>query len=165
MLYLHGIGHFHPENVITNQFLVELDIGTDEGWIMERVGIRERRTVLPLDYIRETKNRDAREAYEVSLYTNAEMGAAAARMALSRASLKSSDIGLVLSGCSAPAWSSPAEAAMVAAEMGIDAPCVDVNSACTSFELAMSLQKASARFIGCGSVRRSSRKPCLVSAL
>lgn len=139
MLYLHGIGHFHPENVITNRFLAELDIGTDEGWIMERVGIRERRTVLPLDYIRETKNRDAREAYEVSLYTNAEMGAAAARMALSRASLKSSDIGLVLSGCSAPAWSSPAEAAMVAAEIGIDAPCVDVNSACTSFGMQIDL--------------------------
>ena len=44
MLYLHGIGHFHPENVITNRFLEELDIGTDEAWIMERVGIRERRT-------------------------------------------------------------------------------------------------------------------------
>ncbi len=47
MLYLHGIGHFHPENVITNRFLEELEIGTDEAWIMERVGIRERRTVLP----------------------------------------------------------------------------------------------------------------------
>ncbi|MEK7374473.1 MAG: ketoacyl-ACP synthase III, partial [Thermodesulfobacteriota bacterium] len=57
MIYLHGIGHFHPENVITNRFLEELEIGTDEAWIMERVGIRERRTVLPLDYIRQTKNR------------------------------------------------------------------------------------------------------------
>ncbi|MBE0559154.1 MAG: ketoacyl-ACP synthase III, partial [Proteobacteria bacterium] len=34
MLYLHGIGHFHPENVITNGFLEELAIGTDEAWIM-----------------------------------------------------------------------------------------------------------------------------------
>ena len=25
-LYLHGLGHFHPENVITNRFLEELDI-------------------------------------------------------------------------------------------------------------------------------------------
>ncbi|MCX5843183.1 MAG: ketoacyl-ACP synthase III, partial [Deltaproteobacteria bacterium] len=45
MLYLHGLGHFYPENVITNRFLEELDIGTSEEWILERVGIRTRRTV------------------------------------------------------------------------------------------------------------------------
>ena len=45
-----GFGHFHPENEITNSFLESLDIGTSEQWIMERVGIRSRRTVLPLDY-------------------------------------------------------------------------------------------------------------------
>jgi 3-oxoacyl-[acyl-carrier-protein] synthase-3 len=133
MLYLHGIGHFHPENVITNRFLEELEIGTDEAWIMERVGIRERRTVLSLDYIRETKNSDIRAACEASLYRNAETAAAAARMALARASLTPGDIGLVLSGSSVPAISTPAEAATVAAELGIDAPCLDVNSACTTF--------------------------------
>lgn len=133
MLYLHGMGHFHPENVITNRFLQDLEIGTDEAWIMERVGIRERRTVLSLDYIRETKNRDPRAAHEASLYRNAETGAAAARMALARAGLSPSDIGLVISGCSAPGHCAPAEAATVAAELGIDAPCLDVNSACTTF--------------------------------
>ena len=40
-LYLHGMGHFHPENVITNRFLEEMDIGTSETWIMERVGIHD----------------------------------------------------------------------------------------------------------------------------
>ena len=59
-LYLHGLGHFHPEVEITNRFLEDLDIGTSDAWIMERVGIRSRRTVLPLDYIRETRNRDPR---------------------------------------------------------------------------------------------------------
>ena len=133
MLYLHGIGHFHPENVITNRFLDELGIGADEAWILERVGIRERRTVLPLDYIRQTKNRDPRVAYEASLYRNAETAAAAARMALDRAGLEPEDIGLVISGCCTPEYSTPAEAATVAAELGIDAPCLDVNSACTTF--------------------------------
>jgi len=84
MIYLHGIGHFHPENVITNRFLEELEIGTDEAWIMERVGIRERRTVLSLDYIRRTKNHDTRAAHEASVYRNAETAAAAARMAIGR---------------------------------------------------------------------------------
>ncbi len=139
MLYLHGIGHFHPENVITNRFLEELEIGTDEAWIMERVGIRERRTVLPLDYIRETKNRDARAAHEASLYRNAEMAAAAARTALDRAGLTPGDIGLVISGSSIPSHTTPAEAATVAAELGIDAPCFDVNSACTTFGMQVDL--------------------------
>jgi len=139
MLYLHGIGHFHPENVITNRFLEELGIGTDEVWIMERVGIRERRTVLPLDYIRRTKNRDPREAHEASLFRNAETAAAAARMALERAGLKPGDIGFVISGCCAPEYSTPSEAATVAAELGIDAPCLDVNSACTTFGMQIDL--------------------------
>jgi 3-oxoacyl-[acyl-carrier-protein] synthase III len=137
MLYLHGIGHFHPENVISNRFLEELAIGTDEAWIMERVGIRERRTVLPLDYIRETKNRDVRAAHEASLYTNGEMAAAAARMALKRAGLTTDDIGLVVSGSSIPGHTTPAEAATVAAELGIECPCFDLNSACTTFGIQM----------------------------
>jgi 3-oxoacyl-[acyl-carrier-protein] synthase-3 len=139
MLYLHGIGHFHPENVITNRFLEELGIGTDEAWILERVGIRERRTVLSLDYIRETKNRDPRAAHEASLYRNAETAAAAARMAIERAGLRPDDIGLVISGCCAPSCSTPAEAATVAAELGIDATCFDVNSACTSFGMQIDM--------------------------
>ena len=49
MVYLHGIGHFHPENVICNKFLEDLNIGTTVDWIMERVGIESRRTVLPLE--------------------------------------------------------------------------------------------------------------------
>lgn len=139
MLYLHGMGHFHPENVITNRFLEELEIGTDEAWITERVGILERRTVLPLDYIRRTKNSNPREAHEASLYRNAETAAAAARMALDRAGLKPSDIGMVISGSSSSAFLIPAEAAMAAAELGIDAPCFDVNSACTTFGVQVDL--------------------------
>jgi len=132
-LYLHGLGHFHPENIITNRFLESLDIGTSEEWILDRVGIRTRRTVLPLDYIAATKNRDPRAAFEASLYSNARTGSAAARMALQRANLSPSDIGLVVSGNSTPGHVSPAEAAVIAAEMGIDAPCFDLNSACTTF--------------------------------
>jgi len=79
MLYLHGLGHFYPENVITNRFLSELDIGSSEEWILERVGIVTRHTVLPLDYIKATKNRDLRRVMEASLYNNAQTAAAAAR--------------------------------------------------------------------------------------
>jgi len=138
MLYIHGMGHFHPENVITNRFIEELDIGSSEEWIRERVGIHTRRTALPLDYIRTTKNRDPRAAVEASLYNNARTGALAAQMALKRAGLKPGDIGLVLSGSSASDHLTPAEAATVAGELGIEAPALDLNSACSTFGMQAS---------------------------
>ncbi len=137
MVFLHGIGHFYPENEVTNRFLAELDIGSDENWILERVGIETRRTVLPLSYIRETKNRDVREAQEASLYSNARTGALAARMALGRAGVPPEEIGLVISGSSASCLASPAEAVAVAAELGLDVPCFDIHSACTTFGVQM----------------------------
>jgi len=133
MLYLHSMGHFHPENIISNQFMEELDIGTTNDWIMERVGIQNRRTVLPLDYIRETKNVNPLESFSVRQYTNSRMSARAARMALERASLKPEDIGLVISGSSSPDNITPAEAGAVAAELGIEVPCFDLNTACSTF--------------------------------
>ena len=77
-LYLHGVGHFHPENVIDNRFLEELDIGTTDDWILERVGIRTRRTVLPLEYIKTTRNWHPRAAFEAAAYSSVETGRRAA---------------------------------------------------------------------------------------
>lgn len=131
-LFVHGIGHYHPDNEITNQFLEDLDIGTSDDWIMERVGIRSRRTCLPLDYIRQTRNRDIREANEVASCTNAEAGAFAARMAIARAGLEPGDIGLVVGGSCAPDTVTPAEACNIACSLGIEVPAFDLNSACTS---------------------------------
>jgi 3-oxoacyl-[acyl-carrier-protein] synthase III len=133
MLYLHAMGHFHPDNVITNKFLEDLDIGTSEEWILERVGIKTRRTVLPLDYIRQTKNIKPQDAFQVCMYKNYQMGAAAAKMALQRAALKPADIGMLISGTSAPDHIAPAESSAIAAELGLEVPCIDMNSACSSF--------------------------------
>lgn len=132
-LHLHGLGHFHPENELSNKFLEELDIGTNNEWIVERVGIRARRTALPLDYIRTTRNRDVRAAAEAALYTTAQLGARAAELAIARARLDRSRIGMVISGSSAPSVVCPAEAAYVAKELGIEVPAFDLNSACTTF--------------------------------
>jgi 3-oxoacyl-[acyl-carrier-protein] synthase-3 len=132
-LQLHGLGHFHPETEITNGFLESLDIGTSDAWILERVGIRSRRTVLPLDYIRQTLNRDTRAAQEASTHSNGEMGARAAEIALARAGIDREDVGMVVAGTSAPGTASPAEACNVASTLGLDVPAFDVHSACTSF--------------------------------
>ncbi len=132
-LALHGIGHFHPETEITNRFLEELGIGTDDAWIVDRVGIRSRRSVLPLDYLRTTRNRDPRGAMEAAQVSNAEMGARAAELALARAGIAASEIGLVIAGGSAADTASPAEACNIACRLGIEAPAFDLVSACTSF--------------------------------
>lgn len=132
-LYVHGLGHFHPENEITNQFLEELDIGTSHEWIMERVGIESRRTALSLDYIRDTRNQDVRAATEAAQYSLAQTGAKAAELALQRAGIDKSQIGLVLAGSSAGDTYTPTEAANVAHLMELEVPAIDINSACTSF--------------------------------
>ena len=132
-LYLHGFGHFHPENEITNRFLEDLDIGTNEQWILERVGIRSRRTALPLEYIRQTRNRDTRAALEAALYTHAETGRRAAELALARAGVAKSEIGMVIAGSSVMDMATPAEACSIARALEVEAPAFDINSACTSF--------------------------------
>lgn len=131
-LFLHGLAHFHPENEITNRFLEELEIGTSDEWILERVGIRSRRTALPLDYIRTTRNRDVRAAAEATLYPTAELGRRASELAIERAGIDRSQIGMLIAGSSAPDFASPADACNVAAALGLEVPAFDVNSACTS---------------------------------
>ncbi len=137
MLFIHGIGHAHPETKITNAFLEDLDIGTSDEWIVERTGIHSRHTVLPLDYILETRNADVRVADEAAICDNAELGASAARMAIKRAGIVRDDIGLVISGGSLPSYASPAEGCLIAAALNLDVPAFDIRSACTSFGVAL----------------------------
>lgn len=132
-LYIHGLGIFHPENEIDNHFLESLDIGTNHEWIMDRVGIKSRRTVLPLDYIRETKNHNPRGAIEAALYSNAETGQRAAEAALKMAGINADQIGMVIAGGCSPDMSIPAEASTIAAKLNIEAPAFDLHSACSTF--------------------------------
>ena len=136
-LSLLSLGHFHPESVIDNAFLESLDIGVDSSWIMERVGICGRRSVLPLDYIRDTKNKDPRAAEEAAMFTNAQTGATAARMAMQRAGIQAKDIGMVIAGGCSPRYSIPAEACVIAAELGLECPAFDLSSACSTFAAQM----------------------------
>jgi 3-oxoacyl-[acyl-carrier-protein] synthase-3 len=136
-LHLHGLGHAHPTNEITNRFLESLDIGTNDEWIMERVGIHSRRTAMSLDYIRETKNADPSAAMEASLESNAQIGARAARLAVERAGISLSDVGMLIGGGCAPDTTSPAEACNISRELELEVPSFDVNSACTSFFAGM----------------------------
>ena len=139
MLYIHGMGHFVPENVIDNQFLEDLDIGSSSEWIEERVGIKTRRTVMDLDYIRTTKNKDTRCSLEATVCSNVRMASAAAEMAIARAGIDRKDIGLVISASACPDYVAPGEASLIAAELGIDALCFDVVSGCTSYGIQVNV--------------------------
>jgi len=133
VLYLHSIGHFHPTTVIDNIFLSSLDIGVDSAWVLERVGILERRTILSLDYIRQTRNRDPRAAAEGSTTSTLEMGRQAAEHALRRAGLEASAVQMVIAGGCCPEMLIPAEASRLAAALGIQAVAFDLSAACASF--------------------------------
>jgi 3-oxoacyl-[acyl-carrier-protein] synthase-3 len=133
MLYLHGLGHFHPENEIDNGFLESLDIGTNDRWILERVGIASRRTVLPLDYIRTTLNKDLRAAPEAALYSNAETGSRAGLMAIQRAGIQPADVGMVIAGGCSPDTCIPAESSRIARALGLSVPAFDLHAACSTF--------------------------------
>jgi 3-oxoacyl-[acyl-carrier-protein] synthase-3 len=136
------MGHFHPENEISNSFLESLDIGTTDAWIIERVGIRSRRTVLPLDYLRRTHNASVQAGYEAALLDNAETGARAARLALQRAGLKPADIGMVVAGGCCSDRAIPPDACRIADILGMKAPAFDLNSACSSFGAQLHVLRA-----------------------
>jgi len=137
VLSILGMGHCHPEGVIDNQFLEDLDIGTTAAWIKEKIGIDTRRTTLPLDYIRQTRNQDYRQALAVATMTPTDMGVKASEMALERAGLKTENIGLVIANCCTPAQTAPAESQRIAKRLNIQAPAYDVFTACPVFALHM----------------------------
>ena len=132
-MYLHAIGHFHPDTVLDNQFLTSLDIGVDAKWIEDRVGIIERRTTLPLDYLRQTRNQQPRAAAEAAHTSATQMAVGATQMALQRAGLEASQIGMIISGGCSPEMQIPADASRIAHALGIGATCFDLHSACSSF--------------------------------
>jgi len=116
---------------------VELGIGTDEAWILERVGIRERRTVLPLDYIRQTRTATRRRPMR-QVSTGSRDGGGRGKDGPRPGRPQADDIGMVISGCCAPnirrrlrprRWRRNWDRC----------PCLDVNSACTTFGMQIDL--------------------------
>ena len=115
-LYLHGLGHFHPENEITNRFLEDLDIGTTDAWIMERVGHPlAPHAAAPRLHPRDAQPRPAHgAARRCSTATPRPAGAPPRWRSPARAST-GADIGMVIAGSSAPDMVTPADACTIAA--------------------------------------------------
>jgi len=141
---IRSFGHFHPEHVIENSFFDQLDIGSDASWIIERVGIESRRSVLSKDQLMSLRKGersidDIRRAGQImSIGTMA-------RHAWEK--LKTSEEGkdalpdTVICGTSVPDFDIPSNASTISAAIGVEATSFDVNSACSSF--VVNLQVAS----------------------
>src|SRR5215471_6733756 len=85
-----GTGSFLPEKRLTNEDLSKM-VDTNDEWITQRTGIKERRIAGPDE-------------------STATLGAGAARRALKAAGLEAKDIDLVLCGTISPEMTFPSTA-------------------------------------------------------
>jgi 3-oxoacyl-[acyl-carrier-protein] synthase III len=113
-----GLGSHVPERVVTNDDLSTL-MDTSDEWIVERTGIRERRIAAPEEAL-------------------SDLALPAAREALEDASLKGSELDLVIVATVTPDMAFPATAAILADELGADdAGAYDLSAGCTGFMYAV----------------------------
>ena len=135
MLYINGMGYAHPAVLLDNKFIEDLNVGTDNTWIMDKIGVEKRLVSLPLEYIKETYNRDPRQARNHSTSTPTELAVKAADMAIQRAGITRNQIGMVVCNCCTAYQTAPAEAQRIAAAMNLDTLAYDVFTACPAFVL------------------------------
>ncbi len=115
-----GLGMAVPETVVGNAEIAAR-LGIEEGWIVQRTGIRERRVAAPGEGVH-------------------ELAALAAGRALDSAALAAADLDLVLLATTSNDRLMPGAAPPLAAALGAGrAGAIDVNAACTGFVSALAL--------------------------
>jgi len=128
-----GTGSYLPEKVVTNKDLEKI-MDTDDQWIRERTGIRERRIV----------------GEGESTTTLAEQ---ACRNALEAADVDPSEIDLLVMGTTTPDLVFPSSACLIQKKLGLpDCGAMDVNAACSGFIYALSVAD---KYIRCGDARKA----------
>ncbi|MEL6558187.1 MAG: beta-ketoacyl-ACP synthase III [Bacteroidota bacterium] len=117
-----GVGHYVPDNVVTNKDLEKL-MDTSDEWIVERTGIRERRFV-------EKGSGDAPST----------MGTKAAKIAIERAGLTPDDIDFIVFATLSPDYFFPGPGVMVQEQLGIkNIGALDVRNQCSGFIYSVSV--------------------------
>ncbi|RJP55315.1 MAG: ketoacyl-ACP synthase III [Anaerolineaceae bacterium] len=128
MPYAHitGWGMSVPEPVLTNDDLAKI-VDTNDAWIRERTGIRERRIARATDF-------------------PSTLGTSAALKALSVANLKPTDLDLIICSTSTPEHLFPATACLIQDQLGATkAGAFDLLAACTGFIYAINMAAQSIR--------------------
>ncbi len=122
-----GTGHYVPENIVTNDDLSKL-MNTNDQWITERTGIKERR---------HRKNRNDTEV------TTAFLGMKAAEMALENAKLSASDLDFIVFATLSPDYYFPGCGVQLQEMLGCKTiGALDVRNQCSGFVYAMSVANA-----------------------
>ncbi|MCG9973196.1 3-oxoacyl-ACP synthase III family protein [Christiangramia crocea] len=117
-----GLGKYVPENVVTNDDLSKM-MDTNDEWITERTGIKERRHI---------KKGDGN--------STAVMGVKAAKIALERSGISKDDIDLIVFATLSPDYYFPGCGVQVQEMLDIDTcPALDVRNQCSGFVYAISV--------------------------
>ncbi len=116
-----GLGYYVPDNVVTNDALSKL-MDTNDEWIQERTGIKERRHVV--------KGED----------TTSSMGVKAAKIAIERAGIDNDDIDFIVFATLSPDYYFPGPGVLVQRDLGIKTVgAIDIRNQCSGFVYAISL--------------------------
>jgi 3-oxoacyl-[acyl-carrier-protein] synthase III len=112
-------GSYVPERVITNAEIDEILGEQTSDWLVENVGIHERRWMSPDQ-------------------TTSDLVVAASRRAMERAGVTPEEIDLIIVSTDTPDYLSPGTSVVVQEKLGaINAGCYDVNSACAGWVTAL----------------------------
>lgn len=122
-----GTGHYVPDHVVTNDDLSKL-MTTNDEWITERTGIKERH---------HRKNRNDSEE------TTALLGYKAAQMALQNAQLSAKDIDYIIFATLSPDYYFPGCGVLLQEMLGCNTiGALDVRNQCSGFVYALSVANA-----------------------
>jgi 3-oxoacyl-[acyl-carrier-protein] synthase-3 len=126
-----GTGSSLPEKRLTNDELSRM-VETNDEWIVQRTGIRERRIAGPGE-------------------STATLGAAAARKAIEAAGIEAKELDLIVCGTITPEMVFPSTACFIGADLGLPGvPAFDMSAACSGFIYALA---TGANFIRAGQYR------------
>ena len=116
-----GLGYYVPENIVTNDDLSKI-MDTNDEWIQERTGIKERRHII--------RGED----------TTTSMGVKAAEIAIQRANVAKEDIDFVIFATLSPDYYFPGPGVLVQRDLGLKTVgALDVRNQCSGFVYAVSI--------------------------
>lgn len=117
-----GLGHYAPDNVVTNDDLSKI-IDTNDEWIQERTGIKERRWARPEDK-----------------ETTFTMGLKAAKKAIKNSGLDKDDIDFIVFATLSPDYYFPGPGVQIQEALDIKTiGALDVRNQCSGFVYAVSV--------------------------
>lgn len=116
-----GIGHYVPENVVSNQHLMKY-MDTSDEWIQERTGIKERR------YAGRTGE------------TTTTMGVEAAKIAIENAGITPTDVDFIIFATLSPDYYFPGCGVLVQRALKMkEIGALDIRNQCSGFVYALSV--------------------------